>query len=356
MDINISQLIGQPEGLNLEYKPVLPPARTLGQIIAAFANAEGGKIVLGVRDNNGTIQITGLSEDFNAQSILAKALNLLSPIPTTEHKYTLHEGKKLFLISVLPSKDLVQIEGKIYRRFKDQNILSNPTSNNFNVKTYTRIFEIDTKLKDAQINCTGALSKFIDHYSSVINIVADLSKLLYPISAETKTESNEGKILFRILFSSCADNFETYLSDLLYEIYLANPRTLKSGSTITVKEVLDCNDIQEFINYYAKKKLSKLQRGSVKGFINDNEQISSLDAITKDQQDELERILQIRHLYAHKNGVVDEKFLSYFPEHFVLNETHEMTLDDFLNYLNYLAKTVKTIDTAALRTHNLATI
>lgn len=356
MDINISQLIGQPEGLKLEYKAVLPPARTLGQIIASFANADGGTIVLGVRDNNGTIQTTGLSEDFNAQTILLKALNLLSPTPTTENKYVLHEGKKLFIITVQPSENLILIEGKIYRRLNHQNILSNPTSNNFNIRTYGRISETDTKLKDAQVNCTGALSKFIDHYSSVLNIAADLSNLLYPISPGTKTESNEGKILFRILFSSCADNFETYLSDLLYEIYLANPHTLKSGSTITVKEVLDCSDIQEFINYYAKKKLSKLQRGSVKGFISDNKQISSLNAITKIQQDELEKILQIRHLYAHKNGIVDDKFLSYFPEQFNLNETHEMTLDDFLNYLNYLAKTVMTIDKAALTTHNLATI
>jgi hypothetical protein len=31
-------------------------------------------------------------------------------------------------------------------------------------------------------------------------------------------------MLMRILFSSCADTFETFMSDLLYEIYLAKPR------------------------------------------------------------------------------------------------------------------------------------
>jgi hypothetical protein len=42
----------------------------------------------------------------------------------------------------------------------------------------------------------------------------------------------------RILFSSCADNFEIFMSDLLYEIYLAKPETLKSNAQVTVKDVL----------------------------------------------------------------------------------------------------------------------
>ena len=74
----------------------------------------------------------------------------------------------------------------------------------------------------------------------------------------------------RILFSSCADTFETSCPTCLYEIYLAKPETLKSDATVTVKEVLDCSDMQEFITRYAKEKLKKLQRGSVKGFIADN--------------------------------------------------------------------------------------
>ena len=45
---------------------------------------------------------------------------------------------------------------------------------------------------------------------------------------------------------------------------------------MTVKDVLDCSDMQEFISRYAKEKLKKLQRGSVKGFISDNKQIKSL--------------------------------------------------------------------------------
>jgi len=51
-----------------------------------------------------------------------------------------------------------------------------------------------------------------------------------------------------ILFSSCADTVHTFMSDLLYEVYLAKPQTLKSDAPVTVKEVLDCSDMQEFIS------------------------------------------------------------------------------------------------------------
>jgi hypothetical protein len=130
----------------------------------------------------------------------------------------------------------------------------------------------------------------------------------------------------RILFSSCADNFETYLADLLYEIYLAKPESLKSGEQISVKEVLDCSDMQDFIDFYAKKKLAKLQRGSVKGFIAENPQIHALNVFNASRQEGVEKLLQIRHLYSHRNGIVDERFLQYFAGQFNLNDEYQMSL------------------------------
>ena len=95
-----------------------------------------------------------------------------------------------------------------------------------------------------------------------------------------------------------------------------------------VKEVLDCADMQEFITWYAKEKLKKLQRGSVKGFIADNKAIKSLNVFDATRIDEIEKILQIRHLYTHQNGIVDDKFRQYFPATKV-NDEYRMTLDEF---------------------------
>ena len=74
-------------------------------------------------------------------------------------------------------------------------------------------------------------------------------------------------------------------------------------------------------DWYAKEKLKKLQCGSVKGFIAENPTIKSLNAFDDARVAEVEKILQIRHLYTHQNGIVDEKFRHYFPATKVNDET-----------------------------------
>ncbi len=143
---------------------------------------------------------------------------------------------------------------------------------------------------------------------------------------------------------------------MLYEIFLAKPETLKSTQEVTIKEVLDCADMQEFISYWSKKKLSKLQRGSVKGFLSENKQIDKLQVIDKSTQDEIERILQIRHLYAHRNGIVDEKFLKFYPEPYQLNEEHRLSITDMITHLTFLVDCVVKIDDKAIEKYDLSTI
>jgi hypothetical protein len=144
-----------------------------------------------------------------------------------------------------------------------------------------------------------------------------------------------------------------FMSDLLYEIYLAKPETLKSDAPVKVKDVLDCSDMQEFISRYAKSKLKKLQRGSVKGFIADNKQIKSLGVFDTKREAEIEKILQIRHVYAHQNGIIDEKFRESFPAA-KLNDEYRMTLDEFLERFEYLAQAIDAVDEAARKDYQLA--
>jgi hypothetical protein len=357
MDISkeVSGIIGKNKGQQLEYKPILPPARNIGQLVSAFANSEGGFIILGVAESNGKIKVTGLSEDFNAGIVLDSAKTLMSPRPEIESQYISHEGKRLFAIKILKSTEEILVEGKAYLRVGDKSILKNPPTKAFKPEGLKKIKQLSEEWTLLH-NCTGSCLKFIEHYQSVLNIIADLREVLYPSSETLPTKLPEGKILTRILFSSCADNFETYLSDLLFEIYLAHPSTLKSGQQVTVKEVLDCKDIQEFIVFSAKKRIGKLQRGNVKGFITDNNQISDLKAVNSTDEDEIEKILQIRHLYTHNNGIVDEKFVQYFPGLFKLNDTHEMSIDTMLDYLKYLVEIVLKIDKAAVKKFTLSTI
>lgn len=344
-------LVGKPESETLEYKAVLPPSKNVAQLISAFANTKGGYIILGVMDN---LEVNGLSGDFHANTITHKAIDMLSPQPIIHYQYVLYHDKKIYVIKVEKSASPVTLGEKIYKRAGHNTVVSNPSKIAFKEKGYERIVDINEKLSKYKGDGTESLVKLIEHYQSILKIFDDLSAILYPTNPDIPTENQEGKILSRILYSSFVDNFETYLSDLLYEIYLANPDTLKSQQTVTIEEVLNCSDIQDFIKYWSKEKLSKLQKGSVKGFIKDNKQISDLKVISPTEVKEIEKILQIRHLYSHRNGMVDEKFLEFFTGFFTVNAEHKMSFNEICNKMLYLCDIVVKLDTTAISTYNLA--
>jgi hypothetical protein len=353
MDIEneIIQIIGQPESSTLEYKAVLPPSKNIAQLISSFANNEGGYIILGVSDN---LEINGLSEDFHANTITHKALDLLSPQPQVHYQYVVYKEKKLYVIKVEKSALPITLESKIYKRVGSSSILTNPTEITFKQNGYLRIKSINQQLETYKINATNSKVKVIEHYQSILKIIDDLGQILYPVNPETTTSNQEGKILSRILFSSFVDSFEAYLSDLLYEIFLAYPTTLKSKQQVTIEEVLNCSDLQEFVKYWAKQKIGKLQKGSVKGFISDNKQINELEVLDEPKQNEIEKILQIRHLYSHRNGIVDEKFLQYFAGQFSLNIEHRMAISEICDKLCYLSDIIDQIDVKAKSKFSLA--
>ena len=344
-------LVGKPESETLEYKAVLPPSKNIAQLVSAFANTNGGYIILGVMDN---LEVNGLSGDFHANAITHKAIDMLSPQPTIHYQYVLYQNKKLYAVKVEKSDSLVTLGEKIYKRAGHNTVVSNPSEISFKEKGYERIVHINGKLLKYKDDGTESLIKLVEHYQSILKIFDDLGGILYPTDPDIPTENQEGKILSRILYSSFVDNFETYLSDLLYEIFLANPDTLKSQQTVTIEEVLNCSDIQDFIKYWSKEKLSKLQKGSVKGFIKDNKQISELKAISPAEIKEIEKILQIRHLYSHRNGMVDEKFLEFFTGLFTVNTEHKMSFNEICDKMLYLCDIVVKLDYAAIEKYKLA--
>jgi len=343
--------IGQPESELLEYKAVLPPAATIAQLVCAFANTQGGAIVLGVVEDGKQITINGLSDEFRAVQITRKAIDLLAPTPAASYDYVVHDGKRLFVIEVPQSSAEVSLGGKVYVRKGDRTTLKQSAP----VKPLTDpgIEHLRKALAEDRKACTEARAKLLDHYESVLRILDDLSNLLYPKGSTVPTDNAEGKMLMRILFSSCADTFETFMSDLLYQIYLARPEALKSPAPVKVEDVLDCADMEEFISWYAKDKLKRLQRGSVKEFIADNKTIKALQVFDATRIKEIEKILQIRHLYTHQNGVVDEKFRQNFPMT-KLNEEYRMTLGEFLTQVEYLVESVEAVDDAARKDFKLS--
>jgi hypothetical protein len=359
MDIisEVRELIGKEEGVRLEYKAVLPPSKNIAQLISAFANTEGGFIILGIfKDPQGKLEINCLSEDFRATTIMHKALDLLTPRPRVEYQYTSYESKKLYIIKVEKSDNPILLEGNKYIRSGGSTQLFQSVEVTPSKKGYHRINQIISVLEGHKIEATYSKVELANHYQSILRIIDNLDTLFDFEKPHSMISSKEGKILARVLFSSFVDSFEVYLSDLLYEIFLARPETLKSKSqTVTLKEVLSCSDMQEFIEYWAKKKLGKLQRGSAKAFLDENDQISNLKAIDSDEILKIEKIFQVRHLFTHKNGIVDEKFVQNTSRNFTLGEEYQISIDEICDQILYLSGVMNKLDKAAVSKYKLDT-
>ena len=346
-------LIKQPENVKVEFKAVLPPSRVIAKIIASFANAEGGYLILGVLDN-GTPK--GLSGDFFATETVHKAIDLLTPRPIINYEYIDVDSKRLFVIKTEKSDNRILFENNIYVRVGEQTkLLAASDVQEFTSQKYPKVTILFNDLTAQSESSTESKRKYFEHIKSILRIMDDLGNILYPDNVETITTNQEGKILSRILYSSFTDNFETYLSDLLFEIFLAKPETLKSKQEVTIEEVLNCSDMQDFVHYWAKQKIGKLQKGSVKGFIEDTKQIKDLDVLGAVEIKEIDKLLQIRHLFSHRNGIIDEKFLKFYPNISPLNSEFNIPISDIIVKLEYLIEISNRIDAASIQKYNLST-
>src|SRR5260221_11235422 len=119
----LNKLFG-PEGQQLEYKRILPPPKALTRDIASFANAEGGKIVIGVGVGpDGTLAVEGFSEDIPYHDVINAALFLLRPYPHISYHFQYIEGKPVLVIHIeKTSVPILSQDGYFYVRKGSQNI------------------------------------------------------------------------------------------------------------------------------------------------------------------------------------------------------------------------------------------
>ncbi|MEJ5056017.1 AlbA family DNA-binding domain-containing protein [Sphingobacterium sp. MYb382] len=342
---------------SLELRPILAPSRQLAQLVAGFSNTEAGYIVFGAKKKlKHGYEIMGLTSDFNVSAITSKALDLLVPRPHVDYGFHNLGGRQVFIIAVHSSPVQILLEGKKYIRNAGKTMDADEQLFTFNTAGQPKFIELNNRLTSYKAIMTDAKSRVIAHYQGALKIMDNLAMLLYPNGLNKPTDSYEGKILTRILFSSVVDNFEIYLSDLLYEIWLANPNTLKGPATVTLEQVLNCSDIEDFIKFYAKDKISKMKKGSVKTFIKDNKLISDLNVFNPAHINDVESILQIRHLYAHSNGIIDEHFLKSYRGSLTVGDDYLLSTEDVLMKLNYLSGLANMVDIAAITKYNLSTL
>ena len=125
----IHRLIGEGEHVHQDFKFEISDARKIAKSISAFANTEGGRLLVGVKDNG---KIAGVRSEEEIYMIEAAAQRYCQP-PVHIHTYIYKvEGKDVLeaVIDESPQKPVYALDAEerkwAYVRIKDENILASP--------------------------------------------------------------------------------------------------------------------------------------------------------------------------------------------------------------------------------------
>jgi predicted HTH transcriptional regulator len=155
----IKGLIAQGEHQRLDFKFAINDARKIAKTLVAFANTDGGKLLIGVKDN-GTI--AGVSSEEEIYMIETASLYCKPPINYSIQKWYV-DGKVVIEVDVEKSQRLSYVKDEnnkwiAYIRSHDQNIKAN--------KIYIRYLKKKKNLK-------GVFLKYTDEEKKLLHFLAE---------------------------------------------------------------------------------------------------------------------------------------------------------------------------------------
>jgi len=123
----IHSLILKGEGMNLDFKYCISDPRKIARTLSAFSNSEGGKLLIGVRDNG---SLAGVSSDEEYYMIDAAAKLYCNPEVIVSSKNHTINGKNILEVDV-PRSGKIPVKAKneegrwkAYFRQHDQNFMA----------------------------------------------------------------------------------------------------------------------------------------------------------------------------------------------------------------------------------------
>ncbi|MEA3500105.1 MAG: ATP-binding protein [Candidatus Marinimicrobia bacterium] len=181
--------IGETE--QIEFKIMISTPLILSKVLGAFANSNGGKIIVGVKES---LKIVGC--DFNRlEKILQLTKSILNPVPKIEISQIKLDGKIIGIIDVEKSENIISAGGGIYIRqssidrpmtseeLKNKIIqFDKPESQNMLAKVISKHTKIIEELRDEISNSNSFKSKLKNYLIGGI-IGAILSLLLTQLFA-----------------------------------------------------------------------------------------------------------------------------------------------------------------------------
>lgn len=161
----IRNLIAEGEHQRQDFKFEISDARKIAKTLSAFANTEGGRLLIGIKDNG---KIAGVHTDEEAYMIEAAAQLYCRPQIACHMQTYRAEGRNVLVAEVSPSSQkpvYAQDEsGKwlAYLRIRDENILATP---------------VHLQVWQQNENAQGELIEFTEREQALLSLLNDNRQL-----------------------------------------------------------------------------------------------------------------------------------------------------------------------------------
>lgn len=205
MEHFLKQLIADGENLHLDFKYCVSDSRKIARTLSAFANSDGGRILIGVRDNG---SIAGIKSDEEMYMVDTAAHLFCRPEITYTTKQHTTGGKTILEVDVLKgTKRPYQVKNEngrwlSYFRNNDQNLLAN--------RVLLQVWRKEGKGRGVLVKFGKAENSLMDYLKENRSVTLSKFRKIARISSYKAEAILANLIIFRVLIMKASEKGFTY--------------------------------------------------------------------------------------------------------------------------------------------------
>jgi len=205
MDHFLKKLISGGENQNLDFKYCVSDSRKIARTLSAFSNSNGGRILIGVRDNG---NIAGIKSDEEIYMVDTAAHLYCRPDIAYTIKQHTAGGKTILEVEVLKgAKRPYQVKNEngrwvSYFRHLDQNLVAN--------RVLLQVWRKEEKRKGVLVKFSKAENALMDYLKKNESITLSKFRKIARISSYKAEAILANLIIFKILVINASEKGFTY--------------------------------------------------------------------------------------------------------------------------------------------------
>ena len=200
MEHLLKPLIADGENLHLDFKYCVSDSRKIARTLSAFANSDGGKILIGVRDNG---SIAGIKSDEEAYMVDTAAHLFCRPEITYSIKQHTTAGKTILEVDVLKgTRRPYQVKNEngrwlSYFRNNDQNLVAN--------RVLLQVWRKEKKGRGVLVKFGKAENSLMDYLKGNGSVTLSKFRKIARISSYKAEAILANLIIFRVLIMKASE-------------------------------------------------------------------------------------------------------------------------------------------------------